>query len=426
MQSAKVKGRKAFAYFCLLLFTFALAAAAATICRTSRVIRLIRRAISLPTSAHRAICPRERFARGSAARKQGFLHGQKRKRRTSNAPVQTTTDATGNTLVSSFPNDIDEFPVPVTKELVDRGQERFNIYCIVCHGPVGNGDGMIVRRGFPKPPTYHDDRLRNAPVGHFFDVMTNGWGKMNSYASQVQSADRWAIVAYIRALQISQNPDENFEDDIRTNDTATPAAIADTEHARRRTLNGERVTDYQSTGRDRPLADARARRRRHRADHLGGRRLFRHGAGAALVASRLYLLGRHRHRLPRHSDSAVSDGRRVGRRHSPHSRSRFAHAAAHRYCCLSRSRSASTMNLYEWTHLPPTDHVMEHRGCVYDAVVLDRRARSIYFAFCGVMVVPAQQMVARAGRDDDCTRNRARLLEKSDRVFRADDGYLML
>ena len=97
--------------------------------------------------------------------------------------------------------------MPVTKELIDRGQERFNIYCIVCHGPVGNGDGMIVRRGFPKPPTYHDDRLRNAPVGHFFDVMTNGWGKMNSYAVQVQPADRWAIAAYIRALQVSQNPD---------------------------------------------------------------------------------------------------------------------------------------------------------------------------------------------------------------------------
>lgn len=124
-----------------------------------------------------------------------------------NAPVQTTTDASGNTLVSSFPNDIDEFPVPVTKELVDRGQERFNIYCIVCHGPTGNGDGMIVRRGFPKPPTYHDDRLRNAPVGHFFDVISNGWGKMNSYAAQVQPADRWAIIAYIRTLQVSQNPE---------------------------------------------------------------------------------------------------------------------------------------------------------------------------------------------------------------------------
>ena len=125
-----------------------------------------------------------------------------------NAAVATTLDASGNTLVSSFPNAIDEFPIPVTKELIDRGQERYNIHCIVCHGPVGNGDGMIVRRGFSKPPTYHDDRLRNAPVGHFFDVITNGWGKMNGYAYPLHPADRWAIVAYIRTLQVSQNPEE--------------------------------------------------------------------------------------------------------------------------------------------------------------------------------------------------------------------------
>ncbi|HEX8287564.1 MAG TPA: cytochrome c [Pyrinomonadaceae bacterium] len=126
------------------------------------------------------------------------------------APAQqTTTDASGNNLVSTFPDAVAKIPVPVTKELVDRGQERYNIYCIVCHGPVGNGDGMIVRRGYPQPPTYHDDRLRNAPDGHFFDVITNGWGKMNSYAHQVPVADRWAIVAYIRALQVSQNPNGN-------------------------------------------------------------------------------------------------------------------------------------------------------------------------------------------------------------------------
>ncbi len=128
-----------------------------------------------------------------------------------NVQVETTTDATGNTLVSSFPNDIDEFPVSVTKEMIDRGEERYNIYCIVCHGPVGAGDGMIVRRGFSKPPTYHDDRLRNAPVGHFFDVISNGWGKMNGYAAQIPVADRWAIVSYIRALQVSQNPAETMK-----------------------------------------------------------------------------------------------------------------------------------------------------------------------------------------------------------------------
>jgi mono/diheme cytochrome c family protein len=122
------------------------------------------------------------------------------------ANVQTTTDASGNTLVSSFPNDIEKSPVPLTKELLERGEQRYRVFCIVCHGPVGNGDGMIVRRGYSKPSTYNDDRLRNAPDGHFFDVMTNGWGKMNGYASQIPPADRWAIVAYIRALQISQNP----------------------------------------------------------------------------------------------------------------------------------------------------------------------------------------------------------------------------
>lgn len=147
-----------------------------------------------------------------------------------NAVAATTTNANGNTIVSSFPNDIDEFPIPVTKELVERGQERYNIYCIVCHGPSGNGDGMIVRRGFSAPPTYHDDRLRNAPVGHFFDVISNGWGKMNSYGAAVQPADRWAIIAYIRALQLSQNPDENLK--MNTNKeskpaTAVPAASPD-------------------------------------------------------------------------------------------------------------------------------------------------------------------------------------------------------
>lgn len=161
---------------------------------------------------------------GTVAR--GLLHANKalytgkKENANLNAPVQTTTDASGNTLVSSFPNDIEEFPVPVTKELIDRGEQRYKVFCIVCHGPVGSGDGMIVRRGFSKPPTYHDDRLRNAPVGHFFDVMTNGWGKMNSYASQIPVADRWAIVAYIRTLQASQNPNASA---MKPSTTTTPA-----------------------------------------------------------------------------------------------------------------------------------------------------------------------------------------------------------
>ena len=89
--------------------------------------------------------------------------------------------------------------------MLDRGQERFNIYCSPCHSKLGDGNGMIVQRGFKAPPSYNTDRLRKAPIGHFFDVMTNGFGAMSEYTSQVSVADRWAIAAYIRALQLSQN-----------------------------------------------------------------------------------------------------------------------------------------------------------------------------------------------------------------------------
>ncbi|HXI93757.1 MAG TPA: cytochrome c [Blastocatellia bacterium] len=97
-----------------------------------------------------------------------------------------------------------EFPMQITAADLDRGQERFNIYCSVCHGPLGDGGGMIPKRGFRKPPSYHDERLRNAPVGYFFDVITNGFGNMPDYAAQVEPSDRWRIIAYIRALQLSQ------------------------------------------------------------------------------------------------------------------------------------------------------------------------------------------------------------------------------
>lgn len=100
---------------------------------------------------------------------------------------------------------VDAFPFPVTMEVLERGQERFNIYCSPCHGLQGMGDGMIVQRGFSHPPSYHQDRLRDAPVGHFVDVITNGYGQMYSYAYRVKPEDRWAIAAYIRALQLSQN-----------------------------------------------------------------------------------------------------------------------------------------------------------------------------------------------------------------------------
>ncbi len=96
-------------------------------------------------------------------------------------------------------------PPPVTLALLRRGQDRFHINCTPCHSELGDGHGMIVQRGFPAPPSYHIARLRDAPVEHFYDVITNGYGTMYSFAYRVQPADRWAIAAYIRALQRSQN-----------------------------------------------------------------------------------------------------------------------------------------------------------------------------------------------------------------------------
>jgi len=99
----------------------------------------------------------------------------------------------------------DTLPFPVTRSLLERGQERYNIYCTPCHDHVGQGQGMVVRRGFRRPPSLHIDRLREAPIGYFFDVMTHGFGAMPDYAAQVTSHDRWAIAAYMRALQLSQH-----------------------------------------------------------------------------------------------------------------------------------------------------------------------------------------------------------------------------
>ena len=100
---------------------------------------------------------------------------------------------------------VDQFPSPVTRQRLDRGRERFNIYCSPCHDYTGRGRGMIVQRGFPPPPSYHLDRLRDAPAGHFFEVITTGFGAMYSFRDRITPEDRWAIVAYIRALQLSQH-----------------------------------------------------------------------------------------------------------------------------------------------------------------------------------------------------------------------------
>lgn len=120
---------------------------------------------------------------------------------------------------------VTEMPVPVTRQLLERGRERYDIYCSPCHDRTGDGNGMIVQRGFRRPPSFHIPRLREAPVGHFYDVITNGFGVMLNYSAQVPVEDRWAIVAYIRALQLAQNATEN---DVPADERAKLAASTGT------------------------------------------------------------------------------------------------------------------------------------------------------------------------------------------------------
>jgi mono/diheme cytochrome c family protein len=117
---------------------------------------------------------------------------------------------------------VDAFPFAVTRDVLNRGRERFNIYCTPCHGLSGEGDGMIVQRGFRRPPSLHTNQLRAVPAGHFFDVITNGFGVMYPYGYRVAPRDRWAIAAYIRALQLSRR-----------------ASISDVPEAERKILQGE-------------------------------------------------------------------------------------------------------------------------------------------------------------------------------------------
>jgi hypothetical protein len=119
---------------------------------------------------------------------------------------------------------IEVFPMPVKRQILDRGRERFDVFCAPCHGRVGTGDGMIVRRGLRAPPSLHLVRLRNAPPGYFFEVITNGFGAMADYRAQIAVEDRWAIVAYIRALQLSQHATlEDVPADRRGELDGTPA-----------------------------------------------------------------------------------------------------------------------------------------------------------------------------------------------------------
>jgi len=155
---------------------------------------------------------------GTVAR--GFLHDD----------IQMYQGKTGTTTagdpMSGF---VTAFPFPITQAVIDRGEQRFNIYCSPCHGKTGAGDGMIAQRGFRTPPSYHIDRLRNAPVGYIFDVITNGFGVMPDYSQQVAASDRWAIVAYVRALQLStavKSTDLSPEDIQKLNAPPAPAKPA--------------------------------------------------------------------------------------------------------------------------------------------------------------------------------------------------------
>lgn len=118
------------------------------------------------------------------------------------APVVGATPA-----AAAIPVGEDGFPFKITKEILDRGQNRFNISCLPCHGALGDGNGMIAMRGIRRPPSYHIDRLRKAPSSYYYDVITNGFGAMSNYADQLNQEDRWKVIAYIRVLQLSQKAD---------------------------------------------------------------------------------------------------------------------------------------------------------------------------------------------------------------------------
>jgi len=178
---------------------------------------------------YKPLSPSELFADGNSSRPQvpgtiarsaGALAGSSSGRRDAvslpTAPgAAIGLDATGQPLAPDH-EPVYANPLPITAALLDRGRERFNIYCAPCHSMAGDGDGMIARRGFPAPPSYHTDRLRNAADSHFYQVITNGYGVMYPYGDRIAPQDRWAIVAYIRALQLSQHaPASLLSDDDR-------------------------------------------------------------------------------------------------------------------------------------------------------------------------------------------------------------------
>ncbi len=150
-------------------------------------------------------------ARGHLEIDQHFYTGRKpganRKEETARTenPLPVGKNVSGKTSSLAESQFVDTFPFPVTLDVLEHGRDRFMIYCVVCHDPMGTGRGKIVERGYTHPPSYHIPRLRSVPVGHIFAVITEGYGSMPSYAGQIPPRDRWAIVSYVRALQLSQH-----------------------------------------------------------------------------------------------------------------------------------------------------------------------------------------------------------------------------
>jgi len=203
-------------HFCLFTFAFFLSACRRDMQDQPKAIAYRASSFYRDGNASRQLVPGT-VPRGYLRADREFYFGKKSNAGTTSvsqqfAPGSATTPVPTNGAPTNpaalYPDDVETFPFPITKDAFDRGQQRYDIFCSVCHGATGNGDGMIARRGFnkPSPASYHQDRLRQAPVGHFFDVMTNGWGAMPSYAAQIPVEDRWKIIAYIRALQLSQMP----------------------------------------------------------------------------------------------------------------------------------------------------------------------------------------------------------------------------
>lgn len=126
---------------------------------------------------------------------------------------------------------VSEFPFAITRQELDRGQDRFNVYCAPCHSRLGDGRGMVVQRGYRQPPSFHIDRLRDAPPGYVFDVITNGFGVMPDYRAQLTVEDRWAVVAYLKALQLSQNATMADVPEAERGQLAAPGTAPGSQHA---------------------------------------------------------------------------------------------------------------------------------------------------------------------------------------------------